>query len=345
MLEADINLATLKDNIAALKGRTNAKFCAVVKSDAYGHGLVRVARAAQEYSDELAVAVFSEAAELADHGITIPINILGPTDFSGFESKTYTMSDIIPTICAVRALNEQAGGFKKVNIKLNTGMNRLGLTLDGLGAVIAELKRRGIKIGSVFTHLYNAANAVETNKQLAVFQKAEKYFGRDAETFHAWASAFADMPPAVHFGMVRPGIALYGYRPYTKPVMSVRTSILQLTDVKAGEHIGYGDYTAPRDTRLAAVRLGYGDGYRRIRDGGDGGRAVAINGVLCPVAGQVCMDVTMVDVGGVRLTGGERVYILGGGVTGQMLAESYGTIIYEVLTSFNPKRIKRNYIE
>ncbi len=326
-----------------MKNVVKTKFCAVVKADAYGHGIAEVGRALNEKADEFAVATLEEAYTLFESGVTKPINVLGCCDadiFKDFPSNFGITSDIIPTVCNISEIDFVKNRFSRVNVKLNTGMNRLGVSVNGLDPFISELMRRGIAVKSIFTHFYKGDDWSACEDQFALFDAATAKYAKLGIERHCCASSCLDLSGKFHLDMVRCGIAMYGYSPITEPVMSVHTNILQVAEVKKGEHISYGDYVAPRDMRIAAIRAGYADGYRRI-SGKE--RFVGINGKLCPVVGQICMDITLADVTNVSLKGDDRVYLLGGGISGEMLASSYGTIVYEVLTSFKG-RIKRNYI-
>ncbi len=342
LLEVDVDLSRLKTNVDNVKSVVKTGFCAVVKADAYGHGLTEVGRALNEKADEFAVATFDEAQTLSESGVKKPINILGCTDadlIDDFSVNCSTTTNIIPTVCDISEVNLLKNRFSRVNVKLNTGMNRLGVSINELDLLISELTRCGVTVNGIFTHFYKGDDVNEAERQFIAFDAATEKYAALGVKRHCCASCCLGLPPKFHLDMVRCGIAMYGYGSITEPVMSVHTSILQVMDVKKGEHISYGDYVAPRDMKIAAVRVGYADGYRR-KNGRE--RFVGINGKLCPVVGQICMDITLADVTGVPLYGCDRVYLLGGGVSGEMLAESYDTIVYEVLTSFKG-RIKRNY--
>ena len=343
LLVADIDLARLRSNVDAIKKIVETDFCAVVKADAYGHGLTMASKALEEKADEFAVATFDEALTLCEAGISKPIIILGCSDsdiFRNFSENKRIMPNIIPTVSDISEIKALKGIVKSVNVKLNTGMNRLGVSAENLDELVFKLTENGIGIKSIFTHLYKGDDAIESEKQFSVFEKATAKYSESGIKRHCCASCCLSLSEKFRCDAVRVGIAMYGYSDVTEPVMSVYTNILQVLNVCKGEHISYGDYVAPRDMRVAAIRAGYADGYRR-KNGKD--RFVAIGGRLCEVVGQICMDITLVDVTGVKLSGNDRVYLLGGGISGEMLAASCDTIVYEILTSFKG-RIKRNYI-
>lgn len=340
MLEADIDLSALTQNIEKIKAQTRTGFCFVVKADAYGHGIIEVSLAAQKISDEFAVATYGEAIALKEAGIHKPINILSCPEELLKSAKINTMTGIVPTISEKNQIKYLNGACRNINIKLNSGMNRTGCKPQDLRGLVCAASEKGINIRSFFTHFYKGVSFQDSRLQLNEFLKAAAPYKTKDIKLHACASNCLTLPPEFHLDMVRCGIAAYGYSAVTKPVMTVYTGILQIIDVEKGEHIGYGDFIAPENVRIAAIRAGYGDGYRRKIDEE---RYVSINGRLCKVLGQVCMDITLVDVSNVKISGGEKVYLLGGTLSGEALAKSYQTIIYEVLTSFN-NRVKRNYI-
>ncbi len=316
-----------------------------MKANAYGHGLPRVAKAAEKFSDEFAVATFSEAMDLKSAGVLKPVNILGCAESSFYDLKSGyegTLSGIVPSISDSSQLKFIDRHIEAVNIKVNTGMNRIGANPEDLNEIVTAALAKGLRIKSFFSHLYMGEDEACSAYQLDIFERAVAPFEYLKAKKHIAASSCLNLGQKFSLDMVRCGIASYGYSLYTKPVLSVYTNILQVLRVEAGAHIGYGDYTAPFDMSVAALRIGYADGYRRKKDYSEQ-RFVDIGGVLCPVVGQVCMDITLVDVSNVKLKGNDKVYILGGKVKGEDLAKSCGTIVYETLTSLGG-RMKRNYI-
>ncbi|MCL2234575.1 MAG: alanine racemase [Firmicutes bacterium] len=349
MLVADINLTKLRDNITRLKGEIgDANFCAVVKADAYGHGMKRISISANELVQEFAVATFDEALELCSYGITKPINLLSNVDRSWIDkrrSRTFPQN-IIPAICDIGEVEYLNKDIKNVNIKLNTGMNRIGVRPQNLRKLISDLKKKGYNIKSIYTHFFNPKCPIDTAKQFYEYQRCILPYKSCGFSFHISSSNFLHlsntMPDILQMNTVRFGLAMYGYSEITTPIMEVYTNILQVFNVKKGEHISYGNYLAPYDCKIAAIRVGYADGYRR-KDL-ESLREVEINGVRCPVMGQVCMDITLVDVSKTRLKGNDKVFLIGRQIKMEDLMNSYQTIPYEILTSFGP-RLKRNYIK
>ena len=154
-----------------------------------------------------------------------------------------------------------------------------------------------------------------------------------------------ELPQEFYKDAIRPGLAVYGYGSgIVSPILSIYAPIIKIAFVRQGEHISYGDYTAPRDMLVASIRAGYADGIRRKADPNADNRFVSVNGVLCPIVGQVCMDITMVDVSKVKICYRDKVFVLGNGISANDIALAENTNVYEVLTSFKG-RVNRRYIK
>ena len=340
-LIAKVNIKQFIDNILAIKKRTRAKIIAVVKADAYGHGAAVLAKHSEPYVAEFAVADFKEAQELVDCGIKKQINILSPlAPFVNFNIA----KNIVPTVCSLYDIEviNNLNSFTKVNVELNTGMNRLGLDKKELACAIKKITAAGIKINSVFSHLFNATDKTITNNQLKKFNCFTKRIPKNFD-LHLAASSCMHLDKNYFFDAVRPGIGLYGYADNTKPILKICAGILKIFNVKKGDHISYGDYIAPRDMRIASIRAGYADGIKRKINPESENRFMSVRGTLCPIIGQVCMDITMIDVTHADVNMLDRAYILGNGVTADMLACELDTNVYEVLTNFRG-RVVREYV-
>lgn len=288
--------------------------------------------------DGFAVATLSEAMILCGIGITRPIIILGSIDGQKFEGY---QNIIIPTVSTLDELKFISQFTDNINIKINTGMNRIGAGEEELQKMQRYILDNNIRIFSAFTHFFDASNIADTTYQLNEFDRLTGKSPIDWGFTHCAASNCIKLSKEFHKDLVRCGIALYGYDyDFLKPCMEVTCSIVQLLRVNKGQHIGYGRFTAENDMNIATIRIGYGDGYRRITNP----RFVCINGTICAVVGQVCMDMTMVDVTSINARIGDCVYIIGDKISCDDLALSYGTINYEVLTSFN-ERAKKIYFE
>ena len=343
-LIASINISQFLANIKAIKQKVRTNIIAVVKADAYGHGAAALSKYSQDFVDAFAVADIIEANELAESGIVKPIHILSPISCSA--DKNLFLDNFIPTICSLRDI-ECIKKLKKplsygVALELNTGMNRLGLNQNELPIAITRLKQFNIKVQSIFSHLYNASNLNDCQKQLNKFSS----FTKDVPPqipLHIAASSCTNLPNTFYFDAVRLGIGLYGYANDTTPILKIHSDILKIFAVKKGENISYGEYTAPRDMLIAAVRAGYADGIKRKIEPETENRFMSINGKLCPIIGQVCMDITMIDVTNANVSYIDPVYILGEGVTANMLACDQITNVYEILTNFKG-RVRREYV-
>ena len=352
MLIADINLTQFVRNGLAVRRTAGVRVCAVVKADAYGHGAAMMARTAQKFADELAVADLREAAELVRAGIKTPINILGSVSE---ESVTWNetrgilerSANIFPTVCSrddISVLKKILPPNRPVNLKINTGMNRLGIGTEELKAVLCQTEYSKFPLKSVFSHLFNAEGEKDSLIQLNRFHACTDSFSPEI-TRHIAASGCMTLPKEFRLDMVRPGLALYGYGcADVKPILSVRAAIVKLCRVKVGENISYGSYQSPRDMKIAVLGAGYADGLRRKERPEDENRTVSVNGILCPVVGQICMDLTMVDITNASAKQGDYAYIIGGGASGEMLAHACKTNLYEILTGFKG-RVKRNYTD
>ncbi len=361
---AEIDLSALRHNISVIKNHIaeGARFCAVVKADAYGHGAVVVAREAVAMgADYLAVAVLSEAAELRHAGFTTPILVLGATQFEEADSVVdLGATQAVFSVEAARALSEAAvrrGVRAKVHLAVDTGMGRIGVRPEEAGetaAAIAALPN--IELEGMFSH-FALADAIDKSfakEQFSRFQKAMdgvKAKGVEIPICHiANSAAILDMPET-HLDMARAGIILYGLCPSDevghaaglRQVMSVKARLTHVKTLRAGETISYGcTFRAAKDIRVGTLPLGYADGYTRLYAGK---AKVELHGKLLPIVGRICMDQCMVELTGAKAVVGDTVTIMGGdALTADALASWLGTINYEVVCMFSP-RVPRVYVE
>lgn len=353
-----IDLDALARNLAEVRRLVGAavRVCAVVKRDAYGHGAVAVSRAlAAKGVDQVAVACLDEAIELRDAGIDAPILVFG-----GIPSEDAARAidlDLTPVVWNERAaarLAEHVPASKRlrVHLEVDTGMHRVGADLASLESLTAALVRGPFDLEGVMSHL---ACADEPGHP-SVGRQAER-FGRALDLVakaggrprvrHLAHSAGLLLGPALHFDMVRPGLLLYGCLPHPSfaatahvaPVMTLRTRIAQIVHANGGEGVGYGHrFVASRPSRLAALAIGYGQGYPRAlsREGW-----VFVRGQRAPIAGTISMDHVTVDVTDVPgVSEGDEVLLWGRARTDEgevaidvmELAARAGTIGYELLT-------------
>ncbi len=357
---AEIDLSALGHNLRALEELVSpAKILAVVKADAYGHGVVPVARRlAAEGAYAFGVALAEEALELREAGIQNEVLILNGA--YGSAHREIVEARLTPVVYEREHLARFAAACPDrvvdVHLKIDTGMSRLGVPFWELSAfldVIAE--HPNLRVSGVMTHLARADDDPEkTASQLARFHDGismVRAFGHRPVTLHAANSAACFRHPESHLDMVRPGLALFGYpgaavqEHSLRPVLRFRTEVLSLRTIRVGDTVGYSDaFVASRQTRVATIPVGYGDGVFRSRSGrGD----VLIRGARCPLIGKVAMDLSAIDVTDhpdVALH--DEVVLLGEQgeerIDAEEIAEWSGTLAYEVLTSVS-RRVPRFY--
>ena len=362
---AEIDLGALEHNYRAIKSciKGNAKLCAVVKADAYGHGAIETAKVAlAEGADYLAVATISEGIELREAGFKAPILLLGL--ILPEEAALVVEHDITQAVCELplaKALSEAAAKLDKtakIHLKVETGMGRIGARPEEM-AELAEAvsKLPHVEIEGMFSHFATAdckdkTFAQEQLKRFLEACKAVQARGIDLKIRHiAESAAILEMPEA-HLDMVRAGVIQYGMWPSEevthpvelKPVMKLCAQIVFLKKMHPGETIGYGRaWEAKRESLIATLPLGYADGY--IRAYGKGGAKVLVNGQLVSVAGRVCMDQVMVDVTDLpEVHEGDMAVLFGAPeLTVDDAARVLDTINYEV-TCLVSARIPRVYV-
>jgi alanine racemase len=356
---ARVNLRNFLANLSAIRTlvQSDVKIMAVVKADAYGHGLVQIAQAAQQGgADWLGVALAEEGIALRKAGIQLPILVLvGLLGEGAAAAAQYglTLTIHTPEQLEAAALAAKGTGVPvEAHLKLDTGMNRIGIKeFRDLRAVLRAFEEQSqVRLTGAYTHFACADSSPDfTDGQLTHFMEMAQYLPHHL-LLHACGSSAILTRPDAHFDMVRAGISLYGYAPVPtevplKPVLSWMAEINYVKSVPEGESIGYGaTYTAPKPMRIATLSVGYGDGYSRLLS--NRGR-VLINGCSCPIVGRTCMDMTMVaitDAGSVK-AGDEAVLIGAQGeetITASELATLMGTIPYEVLLNIS-RRVPRIY--
>jgi alanine racemase len=358
----EINLTALAHNVKQIQHTIGAstKLMAVVKAFSYGNGSAEIARTlAAVKTDYLAVAYVDEGIELRRAGIHLPIMVMSP-DEAGFDAMVaYGLEPEIYSFEIYEAfasfLNIQGLEAYGIHIKINTGMNRLGFEPADtilLAQKLVSDKRMVVK--SVMSHLVASdapAHDAFTREQLAVFEQVcsslEAQIGY-AFIKHIANSHAVQRHPAATLDMVRVGIGLYGTSANAsngfRKVASLKTTIAQIRQVPIGASVGY-DRAAimEKDTCIATVRIGYADGYDRRFSNGTG--KMYIKGVLCPVVGLVCMDMTMIDVTDVKdISIDDEVEIFGEHIAVETLANWSGMNRYEMMSGINA-RVKRIYIE
>ncbi len=360
----EINLTALAHNVKQYQQRLQpgTKLMAMIKAGGYGSGSAEVANVLQFHKvDYLAVAYADEGTELRKSGISLPVLVLN-VDEAAFEViAEYNLEPELFSFHIIRAFDRYLlqQGIQKypVHIKLDTGMHRLGFEEPDLPDLISFLQSTNrLAVKSVLSHLAAGESQEEdefTRHQYEVFNRCCNRL-REALQYnfirHIANSAAIFRHPHIQLDMVRLGIGMYGvdsageHQLDLQTVCILKTTIAQLRNVKAGDTIGYNRKgLLKRNSVIATLRIGYADGFSRRLSNGNG--VVFIKGKKAPVAGNVCMDMTMVDVTGIEgVKEGDEVEIFGNNITVQQVAEQCGTIAYEILTGIS-RRVKRIYIE
>ncbi|NQT70285.1 MAG: alanine racemase [Desulfobacteraceae bacterium] len=380
LIWAEIDLKAIAQNVRALRRITNseARLMAVVKANAYGHGVIEVARRALESgADVLGVARLNEGIELRKAGFDAPTLIFGYTPPA--LAKKLLEFDLTQTVWSYQtaaALSSAVSESKalKVHLKVDSGMGRLGLlpdccrlpaldahsTAKALGEVEAIASLAGLQLEGVYTHFAAADSADKSyaGKQFEIFAEfldEIRKAGLDIPVCHAANSAAIIDMPETHLDMVRAGISIYGLYPSDEvdkdrialqPAMALKSRVVHLKKVPAGFKVSYGmTHETSKPTTIASVPVGYADGFsRRLSSRGH----MLVGGRRAPILGRVCMDTTMLDVGhvpGIDLE--DEVVILGrqqdASITADEIAASLDTINYEIVSSLTA-RIPRIYL-
>jgi alanine racemase len=362
----ELSESALRNNVGVFRSLAgeSRRLMAVVKSDAYGHGMIAVAEIALDAgADWLGVFGAHEGLALRERGVTAPILVLGPTPEAAMDEALRAglrLTIASPPAAAAIAGRPAARGAK-VHLKIETGTNRQGMLAGELGDAVRALSRAGVIVEGAYTHFADIEDTTEhafAQKQKARFTEALRQLEADSvpvELPHAACTAAAILFPETHHGLVRMGIGLYGLWPSKEtrvsanalgrnkiglaPVMTWKTRIAQIKAVTAGDYIGYGrTFRATRSTLLAVLPIGYADGYDRSLSNA---AHVIVRGVRAPVLGRVCMNMAMIDVSDVPgATEGDEVVLLGAqgdeSVTAEDLARVAGTINYEIVTRAAP---------
>lgn len=349
---AEIRLDALRANLDRLRSAApDAKVIAAVKANAYGHGIETVARALEDV-ECLGVARLSEAARLRRAGIDGSILLMSgvlDTDELG-QAVTLGCDLVVHTGEQVELLESARVPPRRVWLKVDTGMRRLGVDCDAVPALAERLRNAG-SVGPVglMTHLANADDLADpaSSRQFERFEKLTRGFDGDVSVANSaallgWGDDIADPGRWGNAGEVwiRPGISLYGISPLVgksaielglRPVMQFETVLLAVKPIAAGSRVGYGGtWRADTDTVLGIAAAGYGDGYSRFLPSGT---PVLVNGRRVPVAGVVSMDLVALDLGpGAAASVGDPVVLWGDGLPVEEVASFAGTIPYALVT-------------
>lgn len=359
-----VDLDALTHNLHALQRHVGVPVMGIVKANAYGHGLVPVARHLQaEGVAQLGVAFVEEGIALRQAGVRVPILVLGSihapqvTQFLAHDLEVTVSS--IDKLRQVEQAAESMGRKAVIHLKLDTGMERIGVHSENAAPFIeAAINSRWCTVKGIYSHLAcsDDPDSPMTREQLQRFLSACTYFDRVGAPMpvrHLANSGGVLHFPETHLDMVRPGIVLYGVLPDPasratidlRPALSLVSKVVYFKVVKAGRTVSYGaTWAAGQDTRVITIPIGYGDGYpRSLSSRGE----VLVRGQRHPIIGRVCMDQFMVDLGSDGTAyNGDEVVLIGRqddmAISCEAVAQAAGTIPYEILTGLN-QRIPREY--
>lgn len=363
----EVHLSRLRHNFHLIKERVNgAKMMPILKANAYGHGLVRVAQLMQELgADYIGVAVLEEGILLRHSGITIPILVMGGV--LGNQVPHFIEYDLTITASSIdklKNINQAAaslGKTAKVHLKIDTGMERIGVHYYHAERFLRETAQcPHVNVEGIFTHFANADAADQTHVRLQL-QRFQEVLGlydtlnmTQPPLVHAANSGAILRLPESWFTLVRPGILLYGVYPSNEvphtlavqPALAWKSRVVYFKVITPGHPVGYGSrWQSEKNTRAVTVPVGYGDGYFR---GMSGKAHVLIRNRLYPVVGTISMDQIVVNIGEDSAYNGDEVILVGESkdtfISAEDLAEWAGTIPYEILTNINT-RVPRIYLE
>lgn len=357
----EINLNALVDNLNIFKSLLSpgTRIMVMVKAFSYGSGDVEIAKLLQfQRVDYLAVAVTDEGKDLRNSGITVPIIVMNPELHSFQQMLDYNLEPNLYSVQLAeefaRAVDLNALQFFPVHLKIDTGMNRLGLKSEEEIRQIIELFRKNsqLRLQSLFSHLVASDDPAFDDFTVEQVRRFEQVCGQITGALgypvmrHILNSAGIERFRQYQFEMVRLGIGLYGVSCAHLPLKAIsrlKSTISQIKGVGPGETVGYNrSGCIERDSRIAVIPVGYADGLdRRL---GNGRGKVFVNGNYAPFTGNICMDMCMADVTGIECKPGDEAEIFGENVTVSEVAAAAGTIPYEILTGIS-QRVKRVYIQ
>jgi len=361
---AYINIDKYLENLNYIQNQAKTNIIPVLKANAYGHGMLPLARQVfNEGYSMLAVAYLEEALEILKEGVQLPIlifNYFSPNDFeellefAHFLRPTITSYTFLEKVCDI--LGKDVDKFK-FHINVDTGINRIGIKEEKLPQLIKLIKDRNVQIEGVYSHFANADEKDDfTRVQFDKYKSLLDYIissGIDVEKKHISNSAAALFSPEYSLDYVRPGIATYGLQPSTthkvdqlKPILELKSVVASIQNLQPNDTIGYGrTYEVQKKMKTAIVPIGYADGYfRSLSNKGE----VLINGKRCKILGRISMDQIVVDVTDNNVSIGDEVVIIGkqkyDEISAEEVAENTSTINYEV-TSRIAQRVRRIYIK
>lgn len=375
---AEVNLRSISQNIKQIKNllSPSSRLMAVVKANAYGHGLIEVAgQVISAGAHVLGVARINEAVQIREAGIDAPILIFGHTPLAMAGTLIdYNLTQTFWSYQTARLFSDAAQSMNrkiKAHLKVDTGMGRLGLLSCDLCQPIENLKipdhavkevvsiKRlpGVDLEGIYTHFAtaDAADKTRARRQFEIFNQFLGHLkkrGIEFKTRHAANSAAIIDMPETHLDMVRTGISVYGYYPSDAvdsdkinilPALTLKARIIHLKEVNSGFCVSYGSTEkTSRSTVIATVAIGYADGYSRLLSSKG---KMLVRGRLAPVIGRVCMDLTMLDVGEIpNVAVGDEVVVFGPhnelSIGADKIAGEINTISYEVLTTISDRVLR-----
>ena len=353
----EVDLSALQHNYNFFKSllKPSTKIMVMVKAYAYGSGNLPIARLMEFNNvDYLGVAYIDEGIELRENGIKTPIMVMNPSISGIKQYLDYNLEPEIYSLNQLRSLIRLVNTPIGIHLKIDTGMHRLGFNPEDIKELIQIIKNAtNIKIKSIFSHLTSAddSNVNFTNQQISLFDLAAKAI-TDSLAYkpllHILNSSGIQNHDNYQYDMVRLGIGLYGVgsksnQGQLKHISKLTTTISQIRDLEAGETVGYSQAgKITKTTRIATIAIGYADGYDRRFGNGIG--TVLINNQPAPVVGNICMDMTMVDVSNLDVKEGDKAVIFSPELPVSQLADKISTIPYEILTNIS-ERVKRVFIK
>ncbi len=360
----EINLEALVHNLNFYRSllKPSTQLMVMVKAYAYGSGLAQIAHLLQHHQvNYLAVAYTDEGVALRQQGVRLPIMVMNPGENSWEKIFAYQLE---PEIYSFRVFRQYLDAYQeattdkytthKIHLKIDTGMHRLGFEEQEIPQLMDLIEKSlpyHVQIASVFSHLAGADDAAHeafSRQQIKTFRQIAEQL-EDVAGYsiikHILNSSGIVRFPETQLDMVRLGVGLYGieanqlHQAALMPISTLKTHISQIKTIKKGETVGYGRWgIATQDTRIATIAIGYADGFSRQLSKGKG--KVWVNGCAAPVMGNVCMDMTMIELGEIDAKEGDEVIIFSPEYSIRLLAEQLGTIPYEILTSIS-ERVKR----
>ena len=356
----EIDLERFRRNLASIRSRIgHSRLCCVVKANAYGHGMIPIAQAAQEAKvDYLGVAHLQEGAKLRNAGIRLPILVLGAIHEDQIEDLIrYQLDFTISSSYKAQIVAQKAHALKAkcpVHLEIDTGMHRTGVRVESALPLIEYIRKEPCFIlKGIYSHfvMSETPNNPTTLKQIEDFLRLKKRVGDIGCIWHTANSGGVAFYPDSHLDMVRPGLLCYGLSlPQCtiplEPLLSLKAKVSYFKVVAADQGISYGHtYRTKRQTRVVTIPIGYGDGYRRDFSNH---MSVLLRGKRFKIAGNVCMDQFMIDIGDNEAYVGDEVVLIGKQKDEEIFIEEMARILHtdprEVLCHFND-RLPRIYTQ